>query len=325
MTQHNAQSNSTHSPHVAQQNTRRATWSRAGKRQHRPWSVRTGVIKLSRKLTATYRIRAQRYLSRLLAVLLCVTSGWAISNENFMTGWNAFSSAVDNHGSINYRQPGALTVDTILGTTGASGGGQLINSAGTAGINTPNGRYRVYSGNPSTTDEDMTGYAKRHNADSTFVSAGTASTFVYRIAPTLNLGGNTVTQSTLAGSQSGYTIASYTAADYTITPKDIANVSGITAANKQHDGVTTTITAIALTPVIPAILVNTVIPSVPANPRSGTGSASANAAAISPIQSYTQRCEASSLDMPASRLAGMSVRRQVVSADSPCDSIEIIR
>ena len=52
------------------------------------------------------------------------------------------------------------------------------------------GRYLAYSGDPGSTTEGVTGYAKRYNADATFVPSGTASTFVYRIAPTLAITAN---------------------------------------------------------------------------------------------------------------------------------------
>ncbi len=68
---------------------------------------------------------------------------------------------------------------------GVSTGGQLINNVGAGGIVASSGRYLAYSGNPDFTTEGVTGYAKRYNEDATFVPAGTASTFVYRIAPTL--------------------------------------------------------------------------------------------------------------------------------------------
>lgn len=49
---------------------------------YRPWSVRTVVVRLSRKLTATYRIRSGRRLSQLLAVLLAGVSPWEIGRAH---------------------------------------------------------------------------------------------------------------------------------------------------------------------------------------------------------------------------------------------------
>ena len=68
---------------------------------------------------------------------------------------------------------------------GTATGGQIINNAGAAGIVAAAGRYLAYSGDPSSTTEGVTAYDKRYNADASFVPGGGASTFIYRIAPTL--------------------------------------------------------------------------------------------------------------------------------------------
>ncbi|MBI2727610.1 MAG: filamentous hemagglutinin N-terminal domain-containing protein, partial [Polaromonas sp.] len=64
--------------------TRNAPPSAYGKRRYRPWSVRTVVIRLSRKLTATYRIRTGRSLSFLLSSLLALVS--PLSRADLPTG-----------------------------------------------------------------------------------------------------------------------------------------------------------------------------------------------------------------------------------------------
>jgi hypothetical protein len=70
---------------------------------------------------------------------------------------------------------------------GVSTGGQLINNVGAGGIVAASGRYLVYSGDPGTTLEGVTGYSKRYNSDASYVPAGSANTFLYRIAPTLTV------------------------------------------------------------------------------------------------------------------------------------------
>jgi len=73
-------------------------------------------------------------------------------------------------------------------TAGKSTGGQLNNKVGKDGIQTSFGRYLVYSGDPGSTTEGVTGYAKHYNAGVDFDPSGTiASTFFYRIAPTLKV------------------------------------------------------------------------------------------------------------------------------------------
>ncbi len=53
---------------------------RASQRGYRAWSVRTVVVHLSRKLKATYRIRGERCLSRLLTTLLAAMPTWALAD-----------------------------------------------------------------------------------------------------------------------------------------------------------------------------------------------------------------------------------------------------
>ncbi|MGE3432616.1 MAG: beta strand repeat-containing protein, partial [Ramlibacter sp.] len=73
---------------------------------------------------------------------------------------------------------------------GVASGGQIINSVGAGGIVAANGRFLAYSGDPSTTTEGTTGYSKRYNTAAGFTPAGTASHFLYRIAPTLTVTAN---------------------------------------------------------------------------------------------------------------------------------------
>jgi hypothetical protein len=77
---------------------------------------------------------------------------------------------------------------------GVSTGGQFINNVGAAGIVAASGRYLVYSGDPGSTTEGMTGYGKRYNSDLNAVPATAASTFLYRIAPTLTVTANNNTR-----------------------------------------------------------------------------------------------------------------------------------
>jgi hypothetical protein len=70
---------------------------------------------------------------------------------------------------------------------GVAGGGQLVNNVGAGGIVAASGRYLAYSGDPGATLEGVAGYNKRYNSDAAYVPAGSASTFLYRIAPTLTV------------------------------------------------------------------------------------------------------------------------------------------
>ncbi|WP_411886803.1 filamentous hemagglutinin N-terminal domain-containing protein, partial [Polaromonas sp. YR568] len=132
---------------------------------YRPWSVRTVVVRLSRKLSATYRIRSGRRLSQLLAVLLAGVSPWAAAlpeggqvvagqasvstpSANAMVVNQASDKAVLNWQSFNigtgqsmqFVQPGAASValnrvtgngaSSIFGSLSANGQVFLINPAG---------------------------------------------------------------------------------------------------------------------------------------------------------------------------------------------------
>ncbi|MDP1742002.1 MBG domain-containing protein, partial [Polaromonas sp.] len=70
---------------------------------------------------------------------------------------------------------------------GTSTGGKLVNNAGANGISAVSGRYLVYSGDPASTTEGVTGYSKRYNTSSSFTPGGSANMFLYRIAPTLTI------------------------------------------------------------------------------------------------------------------------------------------
>lgn len=70
---------------------------------------------------------------------------------------------------------------------GVGGGGQLVNNVGAGGIVASSGRYLVYSGDPGATVEGVAGYNKRYNSDANYLPAGSASTFLYRVAPTLTV------------------------------------------------------------------------------------------------------------------------------------------
>ena len=70
-------------------------------------------------------------------------------------------------------------------SAGTATGGRILNNAGAGGLVTAAGRFLAYSGEPSTTTEGVTGFAKRYNADASQVPGGTTSTFLYRLAPTL--------------------------------------------------------------------------------------------------------------------------------------------
>jgi len=136
------------------------------KRLHRPWSVRTIVIRLSRKLTATYRIRSDRSLSRLLDALLAVVSPLAMAElptglnvvagqatastptannmrinqatDKAVLNWQSFSIGVGK--SVQFVQPSASSValnrvvgseaSSIYGSLSANGQVFLINPAG---------------------------------------------------------------------------------------------------------------------------------------------------------------------------------------------------
>ncbi len=75
---------------------------------------------------------------------------------------------------------------------GTATGGQFINNVGAGGISVQAGaRYAVYSGDPGTTTEGLSGYSKRYNQNASFaLPADGNSYFVYRIAPVLTIAAN---------------------------------------------------------------------------------------------------------------------------------------
>ncbi|WP_341917272.1 filamentous hemagglutinin N-terminal domain-containing protein, partial [Polaromonas sp. YR568] len=132
---------------------------------YRPWAVRTVVVRLSRKLTATYRLRSGRVLSRLLAAMLAGFSTLATAlpegaslvagqanistpNANAMVVTQGSDKAILNWQSFNigtgqsmqFVQPGAASValnrvvgaapSSIYGSLSANGQVFLINPAG---------------------------------------------------------------------------------------------------------------------------------------------------------------------------------------------------
>ncbi|MDO9361252.1 MAG: filamentous hemagglutinin N-terminal domain-containing protein, partial [Polaromonas sp.] len=131
----------------------------------RPWTVRTVVVRLSRKLTATYRIRSGRLLSRLLAAMLAgfvnlslalptgveVVAGQASvttpapnsmlirqGTDKAILNWQSFGIGTGQ--SVQFVQPGAASValnrvtggnpSAIYGSLSANGQVFLINPAG---------------------------------------------------------------------------------------------------------------------------------------------------------------------------------------------------
>uniref|UniRef100_UPI003752F7A3 beta strand repeat-containing protein n=1 Tax=Polaromonas sp. TaxID=1869339 RepID=UPI003752F7A3 len=96
-------------------------------------------------------------------------------------------------------------------SAGTSTGGKLVNSAGASGIVASAGRYLVYSGDPGTTTEGVTGgYSKRYNTSASFTPGGSANMFLYRIAPTLTISSNNASKMygqvnpVFTGNSSGY-------------------------------------------------------------------------------------------------------------------------
>ncbi|MEO7887707.1 MAG: filamentous hemagglutinin N-terminal domain-containing protein, partial [Polaromonas sp.] len=139
--------------------------SHASHAAHRPWSVRMVVVRLSRKLSATYRIRSDRRLSRLMAVLLATVSPWAValpeggqvvagqasvtsptansmvvnqSTDKAVLNWQSFNIGAGQ--SMQFVQTGASSValnrvigngaSSIFGSLSANGQVFLINPAG---------------------------------------------------------------------------------------------------------------------------------------------------------------------------------------------------
>ncbi|MDO8385581.1 MAG: filamentous hemagglutinin N-terminal domain-containing protein, partial [Polaromonas sp.] len=130
-----------------------------------PWAVRTVVVRLSRKLTATYRIRSGRLLSRLLAAMLSGFANLAVAlpagvdvvagqasvstptannmliqqgSDKAILNWQSFSIGTGQ--SVQFVQPGAAAValnrvigadpSAIYGSLSANGQVFLINPAG---------------------------------------------------------------------------------------------------------------------------------------------------------------------------------------------------
>ncbi|RBA23598.1 filamentous hemagglutinin N-terminal domain-containing protein [Herminiimonas fonticola] len=95
--------------------------------------------------------------------------------------------------TLNNAVSSAATGDAIVlkaGSSNAAGvatGGQFINTVGAGGLTASTGRYLVYSGDPGTSTEGVSGYSKRYNSAATYTPGGTADTFMYRIAPTLTI------------------------------------------------------------------------------------------------------------------------------------------
>ncbi|MDP1889235.1 filamentous hemagglutinin N-terminal domain-containing protein, partial [Polaromonas sp.] len=132
---------------------------------YRPWTVRTVVVRLSRKLTATYRLHSGRVLSRLLAAMLAGFSTLATAlpegaslvagqanistpsanamvvtqgSDKAILNWQSFN--IDTGQSMQFVQPGAASValnrvvgaapSSIYGSLSANGQVFLINPAG---------------------------------------------------------------------------------------------------------------------------------------------------------------------------------------------------
>ncbi|MGQ2979525.1 MAG: two-partner secretion domain-containing protein, partial [Polaromonas sp.] len=141
--------------------------SHAGQRRSTrgPWTVRTVVVRLSRKLTATYRIRSGRLLSRLLAAMLTGFANLAVAlpagldvvagqvsistpaannmliqqgSDKAILNWQSFNIGVGQ--SVQFVQPGAASValnrvtganpSAIYGSLSANGQVFLINPSG---------------------------------------------------------------------------------------------------------------------------------------------------------------------------------------------------
>jgi filamentous hemagglutinin family protein len=81
----------------------------------------------------------------------------------------------------------------------ASQNGNVLNTKGAAGLNTPSGRYLVYANHPDNTVEGASGYNKHYNqayvaGASVPAYAASGSWFLYSVAPTLNLSANAATK-----------------------------------------------------------------------------------------------------------------------------------
>src|SRR3982751_3149466 len=119
---------------------------------YRPWAVRTVVVRLSRKLSATYRIRSGRRLSQLLATLLAAVSPWAAAlpegaqvvagqasvstpsanalvvnqaSDKAVLSWQSFNIGAGQ--SMQFVQPGAASValNRVIGNSASSIFGSL--------------------------------------------------------------------------------------------------------------------------------------------------------------------------------------------------------
>uniref|UniRef100_UPI0037536B4B two-partner secretion domain-containing protein n=1 Tax=Polaromonas sp. TaxID=1869339 RepID=UPI0037536B4B len=130
-----------------------------------PWAVRTVVVRLSRKLTATYRIRSGHLLSRLLVAVLAGFTNLAVAlptggdvvagqasvstptphqmrvqqgSDKAIINWQSFSIGAGQ--SVQFVQPGAASValnrvtganpSAIYGSLSANGQVFLVNPAG---------------------------------------------------------------------------------------------------------------------------------------------------------------------------------------------------
>ncbi|MBI2772711.1 MAG: filamentous hemagglutinin N-terminal domain-containing protein [Burkholderiales bacterium] len=162
----------------------------------------------------------------------------------------------------------SATGDAVVlkaGSSNAAGtatGGQIINSVGAGGIVASSGRYLAYSGDPGSTTEGTSGYAKRYNTAATFAPGGSGSMFLYRIAPALTVTANSKTRvygdanPALDGTASGFidgdTASSvgvtYTTAAVFNTPvasSPVAITAG--ATNAENYGLTLTNATLAIT------------------------------------------------------------------------------
>lgn len=102
--------------------------------------------------------------------------------------------------TLNNAVSSGATGDAIVlkaGSSNAAGvatGGQFINTVGAGGLTAAAGRYLVYSGDPGTSTEGVSGYSKRYNSAATYTPGGTANMFMYRIAPTLTITADNTTR-----------------------------------------------------------------------------------------------------------------------------------
>ncbi|MES2386146.1 MAG: YDG domain-containing protein, partial [Pseudomonadota bacterium] len=136
---------------------------------------------------------------------------------------------VDNTGVAKLETTGAasdLTLNAVVksaasgdavvlkaGSSNAAGvvtGGKFVNSVGAGAIVTAAGRYLVYTGDPGTTNEIVTGFSKRYNTAASFTPGGSGSMFLYRVAPTLTITSDNASKiygqdnPVFTGSSSGY-------------------------------------------------------------------------------------------------------------------------